>query len=205
MNHYMADLLERHPALGACQEQIEQAFHVLAEIFERGGKLLLCGNGGSAADCEHWSGELLKGFCSRRPLDVNQSGNMPQTLSGSLQQALPAIPLTSFSSLLSAFGNDVDAHYGYAQLVWALGEAGDALVGISTSGNAQNVRAAMLVAESKGLRCIGLTGKNGGALAGMCEVCIRVPESETYKVQELHLPVYHALCMMLEDKFFENA
>ena len=161
---------------------------------------MLCGNGGSAADCEHWSGELLKSFESHRPL---ASGHrLPEDIAKLLQQALPAIPLTGFASLRTAFLNDVDPHADFAQLVWGLGRPGDVLIGISTSGNAKNVCMAARTATAKGLKVLSLTGAKGGQLAGLADVAIKAPETRTCLVQEQHLPIYHTLCLMLEDACF---
>jgi D-sedoheptulose 7-phosphate isomerase len=167
------------------------------------GKLLLCGNGGSAADADHWAGELLKGFCSKRPLMPDEKVGLPPILAEQLQRPLPAIPLTSFTALATAFANDVAPELCFAQLTWALGNAGDVFIGISTSGNAKNVGWAAQAARSRGLRTIGLTGKSGGELKNHCEVMVRVPAMETYLVQELHLPIYHCLSLMLEEEFFK--
>ncbi len=193
-------LLARIPALETCRADIWRAFELMRDSFQSGGKLLLCGNGGSAADAEHWAGELLKGFCSKRP--IGGDSGLREELAGKLQGGLPTIPLTGFVSLGTAFANDVDATMIYAQLVWALGKPGDVLVGISTSGNAANVGAAMETARAKGLRTVGLTGATGGKLKPLAEVCICAPERETFLIQELHLPIYHCLCFMLEEEFF---
>lgn len=200
-NRQLDALIARIPALETCRGDIWRAFELMRDSFKSGGKLLLCGNGGSAADAEHWAGELLKGFCSRRP--VGADSGLPAELAEKLQGGLPTIPLTGFVSLSTAFANDVDATLTFAQLVWALGKPGDVLVGISTSGNAANVGAAMETARAKGLRTIGLTGATGGKLRPLTEVCICAPESETFLIQELHLPIYHCLCLMLEDEFFQ--
>ena len=202
MNPHLQELIDRFPRLSVCSEDISRTFETMCTCYRADGKLLLCGNGGSAADAEHWSGEMLKGFKSLRPLDDGWKTKMPHDVAASLQGALRAIPLTGFLSASSAFANDVDAQYTFAQLVWALGDPEDVLVGISTSGNARNVCYAMDVAEAKGMETVALTGQDGGALAGKANVAIRVPETETLRVQELHLPVYHCLCLMLEDEFF---
>jgi D-sedoheptulose 7-phosphate isomerase len=184
---------------------VEAAFVMLRDCYRAGGKLLLCGNGGSASDAEHWAGELLKGFARLRPLSGDERAGLPVEMASKLQGALPAIPLTGFPSLATAFGNDVDPSLTYAQLVWGLGKPGDVLVGISTSGNARNVCAAMEVARVRGLHSIGLTGAGGGRLALLADLCLRVPAVETYRVQEYHLPIYHCLCLMLEDEFFGDS
>ena len=202
MSKHWQDLVARYPSLAPCRPDVEKAFALMRDCYRAGGKLLLCGNGGSAADAEHWSGELLKGFCSKRPLAARWREKLGVELADKLQEALPAIPLNGFLSLSSAFANDVDPQLAYAQLTWALGRQGDCLVGLSTSGNARNVIAAMRVARARDMRTLGLTGETGGKLVAEVDVCIRVPERETHKVQELHLPLYHCLCLMLEDEFF---
>lgn len=201
MNPYLADLLARLPALAPLREDIERAFAVLREVFRADGRLLICGNGGSAADAEHIAGELLKGFARRRPLSGARAAALGD-LAPHLQGALPCIPLTGFLSLRTAWLNDCAPDYLYAQLVHALGRPGDALLGISTSGNAANVTHALRAARALGLRTLGLTGRNGGAMNEHCEVLLRAPADETYHVQELHTPLYHTLCRMLEDEFF---
>lgn len=195
-------LITRYPILSPCVDTIEDTFNMLQTLFRDGGKLLLCGNGGSAADAEHWSGELLKQFVKKRVMPDETRQALGDELADQLQPALPVIPFTGFTSLETAFANDCDSTYTYAQLVYALGKKGDALVGISTSGNAKNVCHALKTARALGLKTIGLTGATGGAMKALCDVCICVPENETFIVQELHLPVYHALCIMLEDALF---
>lgn len=201
-NDHLQTLLRRFPALQSCSADIQTAAERLIAAFRDGKKLLLCGNGGSAADADHWSAELLKGFCSRRPLTAAQQTNLPPELASRLQNGLPAIALGGFSALTTAFGNDVDPTLAYAQLVWTLGSPGDVLVGLSTSGNAANVLAAAQTAKAKGLMTIALTGAGGGALAQAVDLCIRVPATITYQVQELHLPVYHTICLMIENELF---
>ena len=202
MNRHLNQLLQRRPELAGCEFEIQKSFEILRDCFRRGGKLLLCGNGGSAADAEHWAGELLKGFALQRPLKPSEKADLPAELGLKLQGALPAIPLTGFMSLATAFGNDVDPHLAYAQLVWGLGKPGDVLIGISTSGNARNVCAAMDAAKARGMHRLGLSGRTGGRIHSHCDLCLKVPADETYLIQELHLPVYHTLCLMLEDDFF---
>ena len=195
-------LIRRYPALAPSRLDIEAASLAVTAMHLRGGKLLLCGNGGSAADCEHISGELLKSFLiSRPPLPEDLKGLDPGVKSR-LQRGIAAVPLPSFSSLLTAFGNDVDPGLSFAQLVYALGREGDAVMGISTSGNAENVVRALETASSMGLFTIALTGRGGGALGRIAGITIAVPESETFKVQELHLPVYHAICAQVEEWIF---
>lgn len=202
MHAEIEKLLARYPQLVPCGEDIARAVAALEKSYRAGGKLLLCGNGGSAADADHIAGELLKGFCSKRPLVAPARERLGEELAGKLQDALPAISLHSLGAINTAWLNDCDPYYGYAQLVWGLGNAGDVLLGISTSGNSKNVRFAMETAKAKGLATIALSGATGGALKTLADVCICVPETETYKIQEFHLPVYHAICLALEDIFF---
>lgn len=197
MSAHLDALLERRPELAGCAVDIDAAFAVLVKSFRAGGRLYLCGNGGSAADAEHWAGELLKGFYARR----RPRRRLPAALRG-LQDGLPAIPLTGFLSLRTAVANDIAAELEFAQLVWALGRPGDVLVAISTSGDAENVAAAAQAAQVRQMTVIGLTGRRGGRLRRLAAPCIRVPETQTHLVQELHLGVYHALCLALEEVFF---
>jgi D-sedoheptulose 7-phosphate isomerase len=199
---HLTNLLQRRPELAGASKSILQAYEVLRKSFRSGGKVLLCGNGGSAADADHWAGELLKGFCKDRPLSKKERGFLRPAIASKLQGALPAIPLTSFPAASTAFGNDVDPDLAYAQLTSALGRRGDVFVGLSTSGNAKNVCAAAEVARAKGLKVIALTGASGGKLKGLSDVCICAPAKETYRAQEYHLPVYHCLSLMLEEEFF---
>lgn len=202
MNPHINKLLERNPLLAGCRPDLEKVFAILCNCFQNNGKLLLCGNGGSAADADHWAGELLKGFIHQRPLSTAEKDGLPLELARKLQGALPAIPLTGFVALSTAFANDVDPQLVFAQLVLGLGRPGDVLVGLSTSGNAHNVCAAMEAARARGLIRVGLSGRTGGCLRPLCDVCIRVPADETYLIQELHLPIYHCLSLMLDDAFF---
>lgn len=204
------ELIKRYPALSICKAEIIAAKGALAKCFERGGKLLLCGNGGSCADCDHISGELMKGFLKMRPLSDEKKAKMrerfpaiDEKVLSSLQCGLPAISLPSLTALNTAFSNDVNPELIYAQGVLALAKEGDVLFAISTSGNSKSVTRAAEVARALGLTVIALTGKGGGELAGIADVCICTPECETYKVQELHLPIYHALCAEIEEHFFK--
>ncbi len=165
----------------------------------------MCGNGGSAADCEHWSGEMLKGFEGDRPVDQGTRDILGDDLADRLQGSLPVIPLTGFVSLSSAYANDCHSAYIFAQLTLGLGRAGDVLVAISTSGNSENILYAARTARAMGLKIIGLTGESGGRLKEYCDICICVPADRTYQVQELHLPVYHTLSLMLENEFFSES
>lgn len=202
-------LLSNYPELKVCASDIQAAFEILRIGFRNGGKLLICGNGGSAADAEHIVGELMKGYLLKRPVPEEMRARLasvvPQEgdyLAGHLQGALPAISLVSQSSLLSAIANDTAADMAYAQQVYGYGREGDVLLGLSTSGNARNVIHAMQVARALGLHTLALTGPTGGKLKPLCEVCICVPGDSTPAVQERHLPVYHTLCAMLEEEFF---
>jgi D-sedoheptulose 7-phosphate isomerase len=205
----LEDLVARYPRLAGCRQDIEAAFHTLRRCFASGGKALVCGNGGSAADAEHIVGELMKGFVLKRPLTGEETGRLTAAfptegseIAGKLQRALPAISLVSHTALTSAIANDTAQDMAFAQQVFGYGRQGDALIGLSTSGNAANVVNAARVARAFGLSTVCLTGAGGGLLAGICDVAIRMPEPETHLVQELTLPVYHALCLMLERAFF---
>lgn len=200
----LSDLITRLPALAPCAAEIQEAFEAMRDCLRAGGKVLLCGNGGSAADAEHWAGEMLKGFTRKRPLDAASRAKLSPELGEKLQGSLPVIPLTGFLSLSTAFANDVDPRLIFAQLVWGLGKPGDVLVGISTSGNAENVCLAAETARALGVKVIALTGETGGKLRGLSEIAICAPSRETYLVQEFHLPIYHCLSIMLEREFFEN-
>lgn len=202
-------LMSRYPKLGICKYDIEKCIELLISTYKCKGKLLICGNGGSSADSEHIAGELMKGFLKKRPLSPEMKAKMKSScpklsdkMLDSLQGALPTIPLTSFSAVNTAFANDVDAELIYAQLILGLGQRDDVLLCISTSGSSKNIVAAAMTAKGLGLRIVALTGAGGGELKQLADVCIAVPETETYKVQEYHLPIYHTICAMLEDYFF---
>ena len=216
-NQYMEDrllkhidtLIERYPKLNVCREDIIKAYDILEAAYAQGRKLLVCGNGGSASDSEHIVGELMKEFRLKRKVYAEQADammeidpEMGKVLAENLQGALPAICLTGHSALTTAFMNDANADLVFAQQVNGYGKANDVFLGISTSGNSKNVCYAAITAKSKGLKVIGLTGIKENKMSKLADVCIRVPEAETYKIQELHLPVYHCLCLMLEDKYF---
>jgi D-sedoheptulose 7-phosphate isomerase len=207
----LADLLARYPSLRNCQAAISQAYAMLKVTFTQNGKLLLCGNGGSAADTLHFSGELLKGFVQKRPLSMEFQarlarliGPQPDNWINRLQDGLPVIALTGNVGLLTAVANDQDGALIFAQQIVSCGRPGDSLLVISTSGNSPNILKAVWIAKAKELRTIGLTGSSGGQLQDWCDICIRVPAEATYLVQELHLPVYHTLALMLEETFFVN-
>ncbi len=201
-------LVHEYPSLGQCAAEIGAARDALIAAYEDGCKLLLCGNGGSAADCEHIAGELLKGFERSRPLRAElrsalaAQGPEGEALARRLQQALPAISLTGHPSFTSAWANDVDPNLGFAQLVVALGNAGDVLLAISTSGEARNVTLAACAARALGMTVIGLSGGDGGALAPLCDVCVTLPGGSVAEIQELHRPAYHYLCRAVEAHFF---
>lgn len=203
------ELFERYPKLDSCRDSIIDAYNSLLSAYRNGGKLLLAGNGGSAADSDHISGELNKSFRFKRPVDTDLASNLEhmygdegKQLLSSLEGGLPAIPLTLFNASNSAFNNDVSSESAYAQLVQVIGRRGDVFLGITTSGNSGNIVKAIMVAKARGLTTIALTGETGGRCKDLADICIRVPETETFKVQELHLPVYHALCAMVESDMF---
>ncbi len=202
-------LAGRYPVLEPVCGNILEAYQAMADCYERGGKLLIAGNGGSCADAEHIVGELMKGFIKRRALPEElqkrlreSGGEHGARLADCLQGSLKAIALNGHPGLSTAFANDVDADMVYAQQLCGYGDEGDVFLGISTSGNAKNVDYAVTVAKARGLKVIGLTGKDGGKLGKRADIAIIVPETETFRIQELHLPVYHALCLMLEEHFF---
>jgi D-sedoheptulose 7-phosphate isomerase len=211
MNHpALSRLYEKYSCLRECHASLEAALAALVAAFESGGKLLVCGNGGSAADSEHFVGELMKGFLLRRPLPDEErialqeiGGARGAEVAAHLEGALPAIALTSHFSLTTAVANDCGrGDMAFAQQVYGLGKTGDVLLGISTSGNAGNVVNAFHVARLRGLTTILLTGRSGGALTPLADVAIRVPADHVVEIQELHLPVYHALALALEEHFF---
>lgn len=206
---YLEELVERYPVLDAVKDDVRKAYELLEACYEQGGKLLIAGNGGSCADAEHIVGELMKGFVKRREVSDsfaeclrNADEVRGAELAKKLQGGLPAIALTGHAGLSTAYLNDVDGDLIFAQQTYGYGRPGDVLIGISTSGNAKNVMYAMTVAKALGMKTIGLTGKDGGALKREADVSVVVPETETFKIQELHLPVYHALCLTLEERFF---
>ncbi len=203
------ELISRYPSLSSCAEQIKAADSVIIDTYENGGKLMVCGNGGSCADSEHIVGELMKGFLSLRPLDEEYKAELKAAnpeldddMLSKLQGALPAIALTGHDGLSTAFLNDVDPSLTFAQQLFGLGNNGDVLIGITTSGNSKNVCKAAQLAKALGIKVIGLTGQMGGKLKEIADVCVCVPETETFKVQELHLPIYHFLCASAEKHFF---
>lgn len=202
-------LVERYPVLKSCREEIWKAFELLKKTYEKKGMLLVCGNGGSGADSEHIVGELMKEFAVKRPLPEAEKEKFMQVspeygklLGEKLQGSLPAIPLTGNIALSTAYANDAVPELVFAQQVYGYGNPESALLGISTSGNSKNVIYALETAKVKGMATIGLTGEGGGKMKKLCDVCICVPATFTPDIQELHLPVYHALCRMIEEEFF---
>lgn len=204
-------LVERYPSLESAKNDIVAAYLLLEESYENGGKLLVAGNGGSAADAEHIVGELMKGFkLSRKPETdfaerlVAENQELGSVLAENLQGALPTIALDGHPALSTAYMNDCEPLLCFAQQVNGYGKSGDVFLGISTSGNSKNVLYAATTAHAKGMKVIGLTGAKDSKLKDMSDVCIKAPQTETYMIQELHLPIYHCLCLMLENKFFSE-
>jgi D-sedoheptulose 7-phosphate isomerase len=204
-------LIESYPQLEECKTSVHNSAQALIDCYKQHGKLMICGNGGSAADSDHIVGELMKAFKLERPIDYETKKKLAQLfpedaeqLSFSLQKALPAISLTGHSALISAISNDVSGDMIFAQQVFGYGEKKDVLIALSTSGNSVNIVNAVKAAKLKGVTTIAMTGILGGKLKSLCDFSITVPETETYRIQELHLPVYHALCAMAENEFFGN-
>jgi D-sedoheptulose 7-phosphate isomerase len=206
---YLQQLIERYPQFSPLKGDIAAAFGIIAQTFAGGGKLLIAGNGGSAADAEHIAGELMKTFVKKRKLPDSfvsclekTDSEIAQYLIPRLQPGLPAIALTGHNSLNTATINDVDGSITFAQQAYGYGKEGDVLLAISTSGNSKNILYAAASAKAKKMKVVALLGGSGGKLKNLADISIIVPETEPYKVQELHLPVYHCLCLMLEDHFF---
>ena len=206
---FINELMKRYPQLVVVRKEIEESYEVLKKSYQNGGKLLIAGNGGSCADSEHIVGELMKGFCLERKVPGDFADTLKEidlemgaNLAAKLQGALPAIALDNHNALNTAYLNDVDGLLCYAQQVYGYGTTGDVFLGISTSGNSKNVLYAAVTARAKGMKFIGLTGEKNSKLEQMSDLCIKVPQTETYMIQELHLPVYHCLCLMLENEFF---
>lgn len=204
-------LIHRYPALSVCEKDITDAKNMIISCYESGGKLLLAGNGGSSADCDHIVGELMKGFLKKRPLTKEKREEMKKNfpllddeILNGLQGSLPAISLQSATALNSAFSNDENPDLIYAEATLGFAKPDDILIAISTSGNSRNVVNAAKVAKALGAKVISLTGRDGGALKQISDVTIIAPEYETFKIQELHLPIYHAICAAVEDYFFKN-
>lgn len=199
------ELLERYPALSVCGKDIYKSYEVMVECLENGGKILCCGNGGSAADCDHFVGELMKGFLKKRPLAAEEKSCFADAfVADNLQRGLPAISLCAHSALMTAFENDAVPSLVFAQQVYAYAKKGDALLCFSTSGNSENIVYAAQAAKAAGITSIGITGEKASRLSEICDICIKLPETETFKIQELTLPVYHCIAAMLEDYFFET-
>ena len=204
------ELFERYPELLACEADIDRALALMIETYENGGKILVCGNGGSCSDAQHIVGELMKGFLLKRPMSAAQKkvfedalgAEEAEAFASRLQRGLPAIALDGQSALMTAYLNDADPDYVYAQEVFGYGKKEDLLIGISTSGNSKNVVLAMKAAKALGIRGIALTGAKESKLSALATATVRVPSTETFKIQELHLPVYHYLCAAIEEKFF---
>ena len=196
----MENLLKRYPELEVCKEDIQKALELMIDTYKNGGKILVCGNGGSAADSEHIVGELMKGFMLKRTVTDER---IPTRLRCNLQGALPAISLPSQSAMLSAFINDVEPDMMYAQLVYGYASEKDLVIGLSTSGNSKNIVNAIEVAKCVGAKTLAMTGEKESKLSEICDVTIQAPQTETYKIQEYHLPVYHYLCQETERYFWE--
>lgn len=211
VNHILEDLILRYPVLTQNKAGIADAVETIVAAVNAGGKLLTAGNGGSAMDAEHIVGELMKSFVKKRSLAdsfqkqlVKVDEVYGEELASSLQGVVPAISLVSHPALSTAFSNDVNPLLGFAQQLYGFGNSRDVFLALSTSGNSKNILYAAVVAKAKGMKVIAMTGKTGGKLAGYADVLINVPDTEPYKVQELHLPIYHALCLMLEENYFEE-
>lgn len=205
------DLLRRYPELSVVEMELARAAECLIRCFESGGKLLICGNGGSCSDSEHIAGELMKGFEHKRPLDeftrqqlAAKGGERGVYIASRLQKGFPVISLSSNTALITAVANDIDADLIFAQQVAAYGKKGDVLLAISTSGNSKNVVDAVITALAKEMTVIGMTGETGGAMRAKCDILLNVPGTRTSSIQELHLPMYHSLCLMIENYFFDN-
>ena len=206
---HLEDMLKRYPILVPVEQSIFQAYQIMEKCYEHNGKLLIAGNGGSAADSEHIAGELMKRFNIPRPVTTAFAEKLRETdpvlgpeLAKNLERSLMAIPLVAHEALTTAYINDVDGLGVFAQQLFGYGRPGDVFLGISTSGNSKNILNAAVVAKAVGIKIIGLTGADGGELARVADIAVKVPATETYMIQELHLPVYHCWCMMLEDAFF---
>lgn len=205
MNKIFNELLERYPCLESCSEDILAAYNIMVDGFNNQGKLLCCGNGGSSADCDHLVGELMKGFLKKRPLAEDEKLKINDDfISMNLQKGLPAISLSAHAALMTAFENDVAPSLVFAQQVYAYAKSEDFLVVFTTSGNSENIVYALKAAKACGIKSVAITGANESKCSEIADVTIKLPETETFKVQELTLPVYHCLAAMIEDNFFEN-
>ncbi len=201
---YVLDCLKRYPQLFSCKTDIQQAINIIFQTFDTGHKLLICGNGGSASDADHIAGELCKSFMLKRPLPIEWYTKLSPDLYKNLQAGLPAISLAHLTALNTAYANDCSPLHIFAQAAFTLGQEGDTLLCISTSGSSKNILLAAEAAKAKGMRTIGLTGNNSPLLSQLTDCCISVPETLVYKVQELHLPVYHTICRSVEDLFYDE-
>ena len=209
LNKHIELLINRYPVLESCKNEIIETYLLLEECYSNGGKLLIAGNGGSAADAEHIVGELMKAFKLPRLLSddfkdrlINENVELGTILANNLQRALPAIALDGHFALSTAYMNDCEPLLCFAQQVNGFGNKNDIFLGISTSGNSKNILFASICAKAKGMKVIGLTGEKDSKLSEIADICIKAPSKETYMIQEYHLPIYHCLCLMLEDKFF---
>lgn len=204
MSEFLVNLIERFSSLSECKDDILSSYKIMKECYDNGGKLLCCGNGGSAADCDHLVGELMKGFLKKRPLSDDEISLFNDNKLGyGLQKGLPAISLCAHSALMTAFSNDEAPDFVFAQQVYAYAKKEDVLVAFSTSGNSSNVVYAVEAAKAKGIKVISMTGIKESKLCELSDICIRIPETETFKIQELTLPVYHCLAAMIEENYFE--
>ena len=209
MKKYLDELTARYPVLVETAPAIGKLIEMMIALYRAGGTFFVAGNGGSGADAEHICGELLKGFCRKRPLDKADLEKLKalgdeEDFGSQLQNGLRAISLLSHPALTTAFGNDVDADLAFAQQVWALGKSGDVMLGISTGGNASNIRKAFITARAKGIKTVLLTGNRHGICENYADLVIAVPEKETFKIQELHLPIYHTVGLAVEAAFFNE-
>ncbi|MFW5980718.1 MAG: D-sedoheptulose-7-phosphate isomerase [Halanaerobiaceae bacterium] len=211
MKKLVNNLIENYPDIKSCKSQIEEVIDIIIKTFKSGGKLLVCGNGGSAADSSHIVGELMKGFMKKRPLSAETKNKLKkafpengQYLADNLQGGLPAIALTEQAALITAFSNDVDPDMIFAQQVYGYGNKEDTILGISTSGNSTNIVNALKVGAAMGLHTAGLTGKDGGKMKNICDCNIIVPLNSTPEIQERHLPIYHTICQVVEAEFFQE-
>lgn len=202
-------LAKRYPELSMIVGEIENTYLILEECYCNGGKLLVAGNGGSAADSEHIVGELMKGFENPRKLSdeykdklIAIDDQMGAILATNLQMALPAIALDGHVALTTAYMNDCEPLLCFAQQINGYGRENDVFLGISTSGNSKNILYAAVVAKAKGMKVVALTGEKDSKLSKIADVTIKAPQSRTYMIQEYHLPIYHCLCLMLEERFF---
>ena len=209
MDILLNDLIRRYPGIVDLKEDVRTTYEIILESLKKGGTVFTCGNGGSASDSEHIAGELLKGFILKRELKdelkkelSDKFGEDGFKLASKLQYGLRAISLTSHPAFITAFANDVDANLIFAQQLFGLGRKGDVLIAISTSGNSANIYNCILTASIMGVKTVLLTGKSGGRCCALADVALKIPETEAYKIQEYHLPIYHTLCLMIEDYFY---